>query len=92
MNKRSHDQKDSVEKMERAHIVITRPEKEKIEAILKKTGMAKKKLKCSICGEPITDLTKIRAIFPYHSALVCCDKIECLIACRDRLIFEPAPK
>ena len=70
-------------------IVVSRPDKDKIEAILEKTGMNKKDLKCSICNETITDLKRIRAIFPYHSALICCDKIECLIGCRDKLIARP---
>ena len=69
-------------------IVVSRPDIDKIEAILEKTNMSKKDLRCSICDDPITDLKRIRAIFPYHSALICCDKIECLIACRDKLITE----
>lgn len=68
--------------------MVSRPDRDKIEAILEKTGMSKTDLKCSICKEPITDLKRIRAIFPYHSALICCDKTECLIACRDKLIAE----
>jgi hypothetical protein len=78
--------------MEDAIVVVSRPDKEKVEAILKKTGMPTEELKCSLCGEPITDLSRIRAIFPYHSALICCDKFECLVACRDKLILESAPK
>jgi hypothetical protein len=78
--------------LSKIEIIVSRPDKEKIEAILEKTGMNKKDLKCSICKEPISDLKRIRAIFPYHSALVCCDKIECLLACRDRLITEPILK
>jgi len=77
-----------VRKVEEAIVVVARPDREKVEVILKKTGMPIEELKCSLCGEPITDLTRIRAIFPYHSALVCCDKFECLIACRDRLLRE----
>ena len=69
-------------------IVVSRPDKDKIEAVLEKTGMSKEGLKCSICNEPISDLKRIRAIFPHHSALICCDKIECLIACRNKLISE----
>ena len=72
-------------------IIVSRPDKEKIEAILEKTGMNKKDVKCSICEEPISDLKRVRAIFPYHSALICCDKIECLLACRDKLITVPYP-
>jgi len=72
------------------NIVITRPDKEKIELVLEKTGMDKEHLKCSICNRELSDITKIRAIFPYHSALICCDKIECLIACRNKLIAEPS--
>jgi len=72
-------------------IIVSRPDKDKIEAILEKTGMSKKDLKCSMCNEPIADLERIRAIFPHHSALICCDKIECLIACRNKLISEGQP-
>jgi hypothetical protein len=77
--------------LSKVEIVVSRPDEEKIEAILEKTGMNKKDLKCSICEEPISDLKRVRAIFPYHSALVCCDKIECLLACRDKLITVHYP-
>lgn len=73
---------------EEVQIIIARPEKEKIEAALEKTGMSKQNLQCSICNKPITDIKQIRAIFPYHSALICCDNIECLIACRNKLLAE----
>ena len=78
--------------MSEVEIVVSRPDKDKIEAVLEKTGMSKKDLKCSICNEPISDLKRIRAIFPYHSGLICCDKFECLVACRDKLIAEPVAK
>lgn len=78
-------------KLTEVEIIVSRPDKEMIEAVLDKTGMSKRKLKCSICNEPISDLKRIRAIFPYHSALICCDKIECLIACRNKLISEEQP-
>jgi len=71
-----------------ADVVITRPEESKIDAILRMHGMSRKDLKCSICGEDLSDLKHLRAIFPYKSALVCCDKFECLIACRDKLIAK----
>lgn len=77
--------------MTEVEIIVSRPDKDKIEAILEKTGMSKKDLKCSICNEPISDVKRVRAIFPYHSALVCCDKIECIIACRNKLISEDQP-
>jgi hypothetical protein len=78
----------------KADTVIARPHKDKIEAFLRKTGMHKKDIKCSICDKPISDLKQIRAIFPYHSvrayhsALISCDKIECLITCRNKMIAE----
>jgi hypothetical protein len=75
-------------KAEEVEIVVARPEKEKIECALEKTGMPTHDLHCSICNKPITDLQQIRAIFPYHSALICCEKIECLIACRNKLLAE----
>jgi len=71
-------------------IVITRPEQKKIEAILHKVGLTTEDLKCSICKEDLSDLKHLRAIFPYGSAVVCCDKMECLIACRDLLIKKVA--
>jgi len=77
---------------EEVEIIISRPDKDMIETILEKTGMSKKDIKCSICSETISDVRRIRAIFPHHSALVCCDKIECLIACRNKLIAESAPE
>ena len=78
-----------LEKPEEAvQIIIARPEKEKIEMALEKTGMSTHDLHCSICNKPITDIKQIRAIFPYHSALICCDDIECLIACRNKLLAE----
>lgn len=77
--------------MSEVEIVISRPEKSKIEAVLERTGMSKENIKCSICETPISDVRRIRAIFPYHSALICCDKIECLITCRNKLISENQP-
>jgi hypothetical protein len=73
---------------EGTQIIIARPEKDKIEMALEKTGMSTHDLHCSICNKPITDLKQIRAIFPYHSALICCDSIECLIGCRNKLLAE----
>lgn len=69
-------------------IVVSRPEKEKIESALEMTGMDKHDIHCSICNKQITDVRQIRAIFPYHSALICCDNVECLIACRNKLLAE----
>ena len=76
-----------VEKSE-TQIIVARPEKEKIELVLDKTGMDKHNIHCSICDKAITDVRQIRAIFPYHSALICCDNIECLIACRNKLLAD----
>jgi len=75
-------------KAEEVQIIVARPEKEKIEFALEKHGMSTTDLHCSICDKPITDLKQIRAIFPYHSALICCDSIDCLIACRNKLLAE----
>ena len=69
-------------------IIVARPEKEKIELVLEKTGMNKNDIHCSICNKEITDVRQIRAIFPYHSALICCDNIQCLIECRNKLLAE----
>ena len=66
-------------------IVVSRPEEQKIFAILEKMGMDREDLKCSICDDDL-EVEEVRAIFPHHSALICCNKIECLLACRDRLI------
>lgn len=68
--------------------MITRPEDKKVNDILRKTGLTKEDLKCSVCNADLSDLKHLRAIFPYGSALVCCDKMECLLACRDRLISK----
>jgi len=72
--------------LESIDIVITRPEEKKVEAILHRTGLTKEGLKCSFCNEDLSDLKHLRAIFPHGSALVCCDKMRCLLACRDKLI------
>jgi len=69
-------------------VVVTRPEEDKVNSILQIHGMSRKDLKCSICGEDLSDLKHLRAIFPYKSALICCDKFECLSACRDKLIAK----
>ena len=69
-------------------IIIARPEKEKIELVLEKTGMDKHNIHCSICNKQIKDVRKIRAIFPFHSALICCDDLQCLIICRNKLLAE----
>lgn len=77
-----------VKVLDKIDIVVAKPEKERIRVILEKTGMSRENLRCSVCNCDLSDLTKIRAIFPYHSALICCNKIECLLACRDKLISE----
>ena len=74
----------------KADTVVARPHKDKIEAVLEKIGMNKKDIKCSICDKPISDSRQISAIFPYHarahSALISCDKVECLITCRNKML------
>ena len=72
-------------------IIVLRPEEVKILGILEKMEMDKEDLKCSICEDDLEPL-EVRAIFPHHSALICCNKIECLLACRDILIeIDMAP-
>jgi len=68
------------------NFVVTRPKEENIEAILRLHDVTKEDLKCSICNKDLSDLKHIGVIFPYGSALVCCDKFECIVACRDELI------
>lgn len=65
--------------------VVSRPEEKKVLAILERLGMDKEDLKCSICDDDL-EPEEVRAIFPRHNALVCCNKLGCLLACRDRLI------
>jgi hypothetical protein len=77
--------------MHSTSIVFARPSKERIAAILKRHGMDPRDLKCSVCGRDLSDLKHLRAIFPYKSALICCDKFECISACRDKLIAEGLP-
>lgn len=66
-------------------IVVSRPDEKIILDILEKLGMDKEDLKCSICNEDLEPI-EIRAIFPHHNVLICCNKIACLFGCRDRLI------
>ena len=74
--------------LSKTEIVVARPDEQKVLSILEKTGMKEQGLKCSMCGHEIS-VKDVRAIFPYHSALICCNKLECLIACRDKLIETP---
>jgi hypothetical protein len=66
--------------------VIVRRDEENVNAILHKYGLTREDLKCSICGMDLRDLKRLGAVFPYHSLLICCDKIECVSKCRDKLI------
>jgi len=66
-------------------IIVSRTDEKAILAILEKLGMDKEDLKCSICNEDLEPV-EIRALFPHHNVLICCNKIACLIGCRDRLI------
>lgn len=64
--------------------IVSRPEEKKIFAILEKLGRDKEDLKCSICDDDL-EPEEVRAIFPSHGVLICCNKVECLLGCRDRL-------
>lgn len=68
-------------------VVSTRTE-ENVEAILHSNGLKKSDLKCSICHEDLSDLKHLGAIFPYGSAIISCDRFECLCAVRDLLIAK----
>ena len=65
--------------------VVSRPEEKIIFAIFEKLGMDKEDLKCSICSDDL-EPEEVRAFFPHHGGLICCDKVACLLGCRDRLI------
>ncbi|KPV63647.1 MAG: hypothetical protein AOA66_0779 [Candidatus Bathyarchaeota archaeon BA2] len=66
--------------------VVIRRGEENVKAILHKYGLTREDLKCSICSMDLRDLKRLRAVFPYHDLLICCDKIECVSKCRDKLI------
>jgi len=66
-------------------LVFAEPEIEKVKIILHSCGLTLKNLKCSYCDTDLADLKHLRAIFPYESALICCDKFKCLLECVDKL-------
>ena len=68
--------------------VVVKRDEENVDAILNKYDLSREDLRCSICDIDLRDLKHLGAIFPYHSALICCDKIECANKCRDKLLEE----
>ena len=71
-----------------AAFVLVKRERKNIKSILERHGMSMDDLKCSVCGKDLSDLKHLGMIFPYHSALICCDNIDCLLKCRDKLIKD----
>jgi len=69
-----------------ADFIITRPEK--VDFILERYELSREDLKCSVCGDDLSDLKHLRAIYPYRSILISCDKFECMCSIRDLLIEE----
>ena len=55
--------------------------------LLKEFGMDPSSLECHFCHDPLRDLRQLRAIYNYDGKYVAaCDKFECAIEARDRLI------
>ena len=71
-----------------SRLVFARPDKNIINSILASLGEPTDIVRCSVCGKKITDHNDIGAIYPYKSALVCCKKIDCILACSDKLIAD----
>lgn len=69
-------------------LVFSRPTKDMVYAILKSLGEIGEELRCSICNKDLSDLNKIGAIYPYESALISCNRLECILRCRDMLISK----
>ena len=68
-----------------------------IDFILQKFHLQKDNLICSGCGEKISDINHLAAIFPLpiktdtdggSRAVVVCDNFKCLILARDKLVKE----
>jgi len=68
--------------------VVVKQKEDVIDVLLKKYGMTRKDLKCAICGMDLSDLRHLGAVFPYASLLVCCDKFDCIYACRNKLLLK----
>jgi len=69
-------------------LMLVRAKEKNVDAILKRHNLTRKDLRCSICNEDLSDLKHLGAIFPYGSALICCDKFECMRACRNKLLIK----
>jgi len=55
--------------------------------LLKEFGMDPLALECHFCHNALSDLRQLRAIYNYDGKYVAaCDKFECAIEARDRLI------
>jgi hypothetical protein len=66
--------------------VMVKRDEENVDVILRKYGYTREELKCSICSMDLRDLEHLGVMFPGHSLLICCDKIECIGKCRDKII------
>ena len=77
-----------MERKQLADFILVKRDEENVDAVLRKYGLTKEDLKCSFCKKDLSDLKHLGAIFPGHSTLICCDKFECIMAYRDKLIEE----
>lgn len=69
-------------------MVFTHPDEKIIKSILASLNEPTDIVRCSVCGKKLIDHNEIGAIYPYKSALVCCKKIECILACSDKLLSD----
>jgi len=73
-------------------LAFSTPTKNIVYAILKSLGETGEELRCSICNENLSNLKNLGAIYPYKSALISCNKLECILKCRDMLISKELPE
>ena len=55
--------------------------------LLKQFGIDPAQVECHFCHDSLSDLRRLRAVYNYHGKYVAsCDKFECAIKARDRLL------
>ena len=74
--------------MMESRLVFARPDEKIINSILMSLDEPTGIVRCSVCGRKLTDHNDIGAIYPYKSALICCKKIDCILACSDKLLAD----
>ncbi len=68
-----------------AHFVVVPEAPSK--ALLEQLGISAEGIECHFCHDSLTDLRQLRAVYNYQGKYVAtCDKFECAIEARDRLI------